>query len=132
MEFDTGVFDEVTVVSGSYYTDEDVIGTSLNLRTGDESSAEELEEGIDGLLAFAGMTVPEDLEEMLESVEVSREDSTVELSYETSVQDLVETLEELDDMDPAHQGMDEDHGFDEAEDDWEEEFEEDWDPEFEE
>ncbi len=135
MEFDMGAFDEVGVVSGSYYTEGDSLGTSFNLRTGDDASAEELEEGIDGLLAFAGtMAQEEEFDEALDAIQVTRDGSTVEIRYETTVDDLVETLEALDDMGPAapgpQPGVDEDFGEEEFDDDFGEDFD-DFEEEFE-
>jgi len=102
-DLDLGAFDEINVVSGSYYTDGDSLGTSFNLRTATEEDAEDIESAIDGILFFAGTLTGEveAIDDLLDEIDIEREDSTVVVSYETTVDDLIETMEELDEIEPA-------------------------------
>lgn len=129
-DLDLGAFDEIDVVSGSYYTDDDTLGTSFNLRTATEEDAEDIESAIDGILFFAGTLTGEveALDDFLDEIDIEREDSTVVVSYETTVDDIIETMEELDDLEPAGPGPAQPPGeFDEgAEDDFGEELDDDF------
>ncbi|MFW5928806.1 MAG: hypothetical protein ACOCT0_00085 [Halobacteriota archaeon] len=148
------------MVSGSYYTEgEDELGATVNLRAADSDSAEEIESAVDGIVSLAGMGMggepPEFVEDVLDSVDISRDDSTVVVDYETTVDDAVENLEALQEerlasgpsvddefdsgLDEPDDSVDNTTGSDEGstdedvpddfEDDFEDEFEEDEDTE---
>jgi len=132
-QFDVGAFEEISIVSGSYYTEDDTMGMAVNMRTGSEQDAEDIQEAIDGIIAIGTLTFGEEVDDLLEPLEVEREDTTVMVSYETTVDELIERIEALEDAMPAPgapPGETAPPG--EFEDDFEDEFDDDFDDSFDE
>ena len=93
-----GAFREITVVSGSYYTEGDTMGLSANMRTGGAEDAQDISDAIDGLVALGGMSMGENASAFLDPVETETDETTVIVTYETTVDELAENIENLQQM----------------------------------
>ncbi|MDZ7687971.1 MAG: hypothetical protein U5J64_04465 [Halobacteriales archaeon] len=91
-------FEKVTVVSGSYYTDGDTVGVSTNMRADSGDDAQDVSDAVDGLAALGRMSFGEEVNDILEPLEVERDESTVLVTYETTVDQLVEDIESLENL----------------------------------
>lgn len=88
-------FREISVVSGSYYTEGENMGLSANMRAGNAEDAQNIADAIDGLVSLGEMTYGENASAILGPLETETDESTVIVTYETTVDDLVENIEAL-------------------------------------
>jgi hypothetical protein len=88
---------EVSTTYGSIYADGDTRGGSLNMVAGDEDAAEDISDIMDGGLALMERQVESSGEQamvdLLDKIDVSREGSTVTITFEATVEELTETVE---------------------------------------
>lgn len=91
---DFSAFQDISVVSGSYYTEGDTMGMSANMRAGNAEDAQNIADAIDGLVALGEMQ-SENVSAILDPLETETDESTVIMTYETTVDELVENAESL-------------------------------------
>lgn len=93
------VFTGVEMVSGVYYTSSDSLGVAVNLHATDSDAARDVDDVTQGGISFAAGSVSnESVKQGLRDIEVSRDGSTVTVSYEKSVsrvQQLLAAMEQL-------------------------------------
>ncbi len=92
---DFSAFEDISVVSGSYYTEGDTMGMAANMRSGSNEDAQDIADAIDGLVALGGMSMGENASAILDPLETETDESTVVMTYETTVDELVENAEAL-------------------------------------
>ena len=90
-----GALGKVSVVSGSYYTEGETMGTSVNMRAGNAEDAEGISDAIGGLTFVAKNKYGENASAVLDPLETNTDGSTVLVTYETTVDEFVEGLEAL-------------------------------------
>lgn len=84
----------VGLVTGSYYTTDDRIGMQLRMQTNSTSDADDLESMIDGSVSFAKQgTLTNESAALLDEIEVEQEDSTAVVTFEMSVDSILDTVE---------------------------------------
>jgi hypothetical protein len=89
-----GAFNEISVVSGAYDSGGDTLRTEFNVRANTEGDARDIQEATEGMKSIASQRSPsEGVDSLLESVEVDRDGATVLVTYETTVEELLESLE---------------------------------------
>lgn len=98
---DFSAFQDISVVSGSYYTEGDTMGMAANMRSGSNEDAQDISDAIDGIVALGGMSMGENASAFLDPIEAETDESTVVVTYETTVDELVNNLEALQNMGPA-------------------------------
>lgn len=98
---DFSAFEDISVVSGSYYTEGDTMGMAANMRSGSNDDAQDISDAIDGIVALGDMSMGENASAFLDPIETETDESTVIMTYETTVDELVENLEALQNMGPA-------------------------------
>lgn len=90
---------EVSTTYGSIYADGDTRGGALNMVAGDEGAAEDISDILDGGLALMERQVEgsgqQSMVDLLNKVDVSRDGTTVTVTFEASVEDLTDTVESL-------------------------------------
>jgi hypothetical protein len=85
---------EVATVAGSVYRDGNTRGVEVTMAADDTDTAENLVDTVEGYIAFAEEgTEREALVEALNEVAVSRDGSDVVLRYESTVDDLADTVQ---------------------------------------
>jgi len=88
-------FNNITVASGSYYTSgEDTIGMSMNLRTDSSEDAQNIRDGINGMVQLASLGGG-NFSDMFDPLEISLDDTTVVVGYEVTVDEFTQMLEDL-------------------------------------
>jgi hypothetical protein len=84
---------EVATVAGAVYRDGNTRGVEVTMAADDTATAENLVDTVEGYLAFAEQgTERETMAEALDEVTVSRDGSDVVLRYESTVDDLADTV----------------------------------------
>jgi len=111
---DFSAFQDISVVSGSYYTEGDTMGMSANMRAGGAEDAQDISDAIDGLVALGGMSLGENASAVLDPVETETDESTVIVTYETTVDELTENIEALQNMGPAMESGGTSEGFEDS------------------
>lgn len=90
---DVSVFAAVSVVSGSQYVDGETVGLAVNMETGSADEARDVRDVTDGAVSFASGLVSEEVaKEQLREVEVTRDGSTVGVTYENTVAAIQEVV----------------------------------------
>lgn len=85
----TGPLRDVEYVSGVYYRDGDTVGSVTVLYAEDADAAMDVADVLDGSLSLVrGMTTEDDFKDALRDVEVEREDDTVVITAEKTVDSL--------------------------------------------
>ncbi|WP_435178231.1 hypothetical protein [Halorussus sp. AFM4] len=93
---DYSVFTSIDLVSGAYYTSSDGLGVTVNMRATSADAAKDVNDVTQGGISFASGTVSnETVKQGLRDVEVSRDGSTVSVSYEKSVDQVTRLLAAL-------------------------------------
>jgi len=88
-------FNNITVASGAYYTSgEDTVGMTVNLRTDSGEDAQNIRDGINGMVQLASMSGGQ-FSDMLDPLEINIEDTTVVADYEVTVDELTQMLKDL-------------------------------------
>jgi len=97
-EFDLEPFEEITVVGGTYFTEDDEVGLTANVRSASEDDAEEVEDAIDGLVSASSLFLPEEFDDFLDPIEVERDGESVEVIYRENVDSVVESVRGLEEF----------------------------------
>lgn len=96
---DTSAFSEIEYMSGVYYTSGDNMGMEMDMNVNGTESAQKLTEVTDGALSLAtGFVEDEQATEALRNIEVSRDESTVSITFEDSVSNIQELIEYFNSM----------------------------------
>lgn len=78
-------FQEISVVSGSYYAEGESVGISANLRAGNAEDAKEMADAVDGFVSLGTLRYGESVSAILENIETETDGPTVTVTYETTV-----------------------------------------------
>lgn len=98
-QFDTSELRDVSMVSGAYYTSSNSLGVDVTMHATSESAASDIEDVLGGAISLLrGTTQNEEFKEALRDVEVTRDGTTVTVSYENSVESITELLRALDEQ----------------------------------
>lgn len=93
MGMDVSKYRKVDAVSAVYYTESNAAGVEMRMFANSTEGARDVADVTDGALSIAGGTVEnETVKETVRSVEVTREDATVVVSYEESIDTLSDLL----------------------------------------
>jgi hypothetical protein len=94
---DYSEFRNVEMLSGAYFTNnEDTIGMEMRLTAGDSEAAADIADVVDGGVSFVrGSTNVEAAKTLLENVEIEQNEDTVTITFESEVEQIIETFESL-------------------------------------
>lgn len=93
---DTGAYRDVETISGVYYTTSSSAGVEMQMYATGEDSARDVADVTDGAVSIAtGYTENETTKDTLRAIEVTRDGSTVTVSFEESVDTLQEVIRYL-------------------------------------
>ncbi|WP_049924391.1 hypothetical protein [Halopiger djelfimassiliensis] len=96
-EIDFEPFHNVSTITGVYYTDDGNAGLEMQLNAETEDDAIDVADVTDGAISVAsGSLDDDDLKDELRKIETEQDGSTVDVTYETSVDKIVELLERED------------------------------------
>ncbi|MFB6203446.1 MAG: hypothetical protein ABEK01_03050 [Candidatus Nanohaloarchaea archaeon] len=91
---DLSAFKNISYVSGAYYTDSNKVGINLNMETGGTESAKDVKDAIKGGISLLStLASNEKAQETLDKVKVSRDGKQVTITYEDSVDRLVNLMQ---------------------------------------
>ena len=94
-EVDLGVLEDVTTVAGSVYAEGDTRGIAVTMAADDEDAASDLADVTEGVLAYAEEnTYNETAVDLIGDVEVSEDGTDVTVSFEKSVGELEDLIDE--------------------------------------
>jgi len=92
---DLGVLEDVETVSGSMYIDGDTRGIEVIMAADDEDTAGDLADVVEGAIAYAeDNTYDETAQELLGDLEVEESGSNVTITFERTIDELEELIEE--------------------------------------
>lgn len=94
-QIDTSAFKDVSVIAGSYNTDDGTVVAESKLYVESEDSATDVKDVTDGMFSMLRGTAPsEDVKDELRSVEVTQDGDVVTVTYEGDVETLSTIIEE--------------------------------------
>lgn len=93
-QFDTSTFNSVDTVSGALYTEGSTVGVAVHLSADSASDASDVEDVASGAVSlYKGLVDDEDAKAALESVEVTRDGTTVSITYEDEASAIEAAIE---------------------------------------
>lgn len=93
-QFDTSSFNSVHTVSGAFYVEGSTVGVVTHLATNSSSAASDIEDVTSGAVSlYKGFVKAESVEKALEKVEVTKEGTTVTITYENSESNIEAAIE---------------------------------------
>lgn len=94
-QVDLGILDDIDLVAGAVYRNGDNRGTKVTFTAEDEDAADDAAAMLDGLFTVASDQSQHDtVADELDEVEVSQDGTSVVVTYEGSISDLVDVVEE--------------------------------------
>ncbi|MDY6780063.1 MAG: hypothetical protein SV760_05895, partial [Halobacteria archaeon] len=89
------VISSFDTVSGVYYTDGNSLGMNFSLNTESASAAKEIGKAANSIISLYSLSSSSGIGQALSNLKINRNAATVTMSYKTSVDQLVSTLESL-------------------------------------